>query len=333
MIREELSNTKEENKIKVIIITYRLIDNLEFRPAEEVFLRIMINKLGLNYEKIEYLGTKVNNLFSHKLPSLYFNGKFINNKNIFHFIKDLIINQIVIKNKESFNRFYDNLVYTLRNELRIANEFYYYLKIKEKLTSSSLKTISAVFKKNFHVNKQYELLINDICGNVSYSKNPYFSFLGIEEKIVEIIKNSNNKINIFKEKDFFNTDLNLILQFTIYSFIKEDRTLFFKVKRPAIDNLKYEESYIYNSIGAFYNKVDNLIGNKSAKFNFNLAELDKELILKHSILLNTKKKMPTKNIQEIEIKNNIYHNLFAVITFVGFGLILFYLSSRPSNKK
>lgn len=75
------------------------------------------------------------------------------------------------------------------------------------------------------------------------------------------------KVNILITKEFSDKNQNLFIKLLIFSFLKEDKVLFTKVKRPLIENLKYEEDKMFENIGTYYKNVeDTIIKNQDVKF-------------------------------------------------------------------
>ena len=136
----------------------------------------------------------------------------------------------------------------------------------------------------------------------------------------------------------------MFFKLIIYSFLKEDKVLFSKVKRPLIENLKYDEDKMFASIGAYYKGVeDGVIKNTDVKFinvnvnnilgsnnNQELLELYKKL----SISFNPKSTYSTKkveDIQEYQVRTNFYHQIFSIGIFCSFAGIIYYFTMRKNK--
>jgi hypothetical protein len=311
---------------KIILITYRLPENSKFRPAEEVFMRVMLNKLKLDFEKIDYLGTNMTHFFG-RLPVLYFNGKFISNRNIVLFMKELVIQQN--QEGENFRIFLEDLLSILRDELRNSNEFYYFLKSVEKIENpkSFFSLIKGKFISYFSDLPPFHKMMKNSLIHSQYIHNNSFQFMTDESKVCEIIKNSFQKIFKMKNKSFLDKEENWFIHILIYSYLQEDKSMFSNIIRPGVDNLSQELSEVYSNIGNFYYEVDALLYDKEVQFTLPLDY--KKIILKWCVILNPKKKK--KEIQEVQARNNFYHNLFAIGTFVGVGMLIYYLTNRKKN--
>ena len=113
----------EDGKVNIILITYRDINNPNFIPAEEIFMKISFQKFNLEYKVIEYDYTD-NTSFFGRLPIIYFNGNIITMRNIPEFIYELLD----IPNGDYLQN-YKNILYILRDKLKFNNE-YFSFKIK-----------------------------------------------------------------------------------------------------------------------------------------------------------------------------------------------------------
>ena len=137
-------------------------------------------------------------------------------------------------------------------------------------------------------------------------------------------------------KEFSDRNQNLLIKLLIFAFLKEDKILFSKIKRPVIENLKYEEDKMLSNIGAYYKGVeDGVIKNTDIKFNFKNLEsgnLSHEDLKKYSISFNPKPVKKIEDIQEFQARINFYHQLFSVGIFAGFALIIFYMTLRKEKK-
>jgi hypothetical protein len=330
-----IPKTIKENK-KIILVTYRLPENPLFKPAEEIFLHDVMEKMGLTYDIIEYDGLEVNNFFG-KLPVIYFNGKVILHKNIFSFVKDYLFNGN--NTNESFKDFenhFNLLMFTLKEGLSQANEYYYYLKMKEKIEKSKNKKLFTSIRSYFFSKREYESVNNYLLNAFPQIANLNNIYLPVESKIYEIIKDSFSKINLLMSKEFSDRNQNLFMKLLIFAFLKEDKILFTKIKRPVIENLKYEEDKMLSNIGAYYKGVeDGVIKNTDVKFNFkNLdsGNLSHEDLKKYSISFNPKPVKKIEDIQEFQARTNYYHQFFSVGIFAGFALIIFYMTVRKEKK-
>lgn len=344
---------------KIILVTYRLKENNLFQPAEEILLHYVVEKLGLTYERIEYDGTEVNNFFG-KMPVVYFNGKIIVNKKIVHFLKDIILLQKINFNTNSnnattntcmnllseFDNHIENLIYVLKDQLSFSNEYYYYLKLKEKYQKLKTKKMLSSLKTFLFTKNDYENVNNNIINSFSCVNNLNQMYMNVDNKIDYLIKDSFHKLHSLINREFSDKNLNLFTKLLIYSFLSEDKNLFIKIKRPVIEHLKSEEDTIFSNIGVFYKNVEEgIVNNKEVKFvnnifdknlltSNNVNSLNSEVILKeilqvvkkYSISFNPKVK--NEDLQQYQARSSFYHQVFSIGIFCGFAVLLFYITTR-----
>jgi hypothetical protein len=344
VIKNSSNNKSTTLTNKIIIITNKFPENPNFQQAEEILLQIILEKNGMKYEKIEYensFGSEINN-FLGKLPVLYFNGKIIPNSKIFHFLKDLV----VINGGDNWNfnnTLFENLILILRDQLRFANELYYYNKLKEKYTKDKQKNLFS-FKKLLHMNKSYEEMSNSILNTFTVISSPKYMHLNSEAKVTEVIKDAFLKLNLliksgrnnlYNSVNNSNSVNSLFISYLIYSFLKEDKLLFSgtKIRRPVIENLKNEEDIILSNIGAYYKSIeDNLVKsqNSNTKIHFKSTL---EIAKKYSHPFNPKNKKAPVNIQELQAEKSLYHHLFSIAIFCSAAALLFIMTTREKKNK
>lgn len=357
-------NMENINSNKITLITYRLSENPLFKPAEEIFLHHVMEKLGMNYDIIEYDGLEVNNFFG-KLPVIYYNGNIIIEKNIFNFIKDFVFhnnlslnspnnNQSSLPQFKEFENYFNLLLFTLKEGLSQANYYYYYLKMKEKIEKSKNKKLFSSIRTYLFSRIEYENINNYLLNTFSQIGNLKNIYLPLESKLYEIIKDSFSKINFLITKEFADRNQSLFIKLLFFSFLKEDKVLFTKVKRPVIENLKYEEDKMLSNIGAYFKSLeDGVVKNTDIKFIFpgvsgnaqssNMKKLEinqsltqvltQEKIKKYSISFNPKPIKKIEDIQEFQSRTNFYHQIFSIGIFGAFALIIFYMTTRKNNIK
>ena len=134
--------TNQPNQI--VIITYRLEENEKLISAEEVFLEYFFKISNEKFEVVKYHSSEITS-FLGKLPCLYFNKNLILNKDIPNFIYEITTDNNELHNSTNSQnqpheshtldnkRVFDNILYVCREELRVNNEYYAYLKHKTKL--------------------------------------------------------------------------------------------------------------------------------------------------------------------------------------------------------
>jgi hypothetical protein len=342
---------------KIILITSRLKENVYYKPAEEILLEIVSLSSGLKFEIIECDLYETNNFFGRP-PVLYFNGKVITNQNIFHFLRDFMINHnkdhghvdrheishhensLAIQRK---NLLFDNLIGVLRDQLRFANEFYFYLKMKEKLEKNQNRKIffsffSSLFKVKID-SSAYEQISETVLNNFPQISKREYSNLITEEKLSYLIKEAYGKLNkIIKDKEshlglnqqeFLTTEEEKFFDFVFFSFLKEDKLLFSssEISRPILDYMNHIEEENFSNVAKYFTKIEEeiklIVPSKIVKISshhFNFAK-------NYSLAINPSNKK-VKNIQEMEVTRSLHHNLFSIGVFSVTALILLYISTR-----
>ena len=135
---------------------------------------------------------------------IYFNGRVIINQNILHFLRDLITHNI--HHNERDNLFFDNIISIVRDQLRFANEFYFYLKRKEKKEKNQKRKILFSFLSKI-VNRRinttaYENIAENILNNFSIIAKQENIYLDKENKLYALIKDAYAKLyKLIEEKD------------------------------------------------------------------------------------------------------------------------------------
>jgi hypothetical protein len=333
----ENENINDENKKihKIIIITYRLRENLKYIPSEEIIFYHIFENNQNKYIQCERIivGDDCNSSFYGKLPIIYFDGRIVKNKNILFFLKDYFI-----KNSDKhFDTFFENLVTILSEQLRFSNENYYYWKLKEKIEKDKHKNAFNFFKyivtnkniKNIH----YETLTNDMINNKLSNNVKEINFN--ENKSADNIVDAFRKIELLKSKIFFQEEKNILIKLVIYGFLTEDKMLFDKVKRPFLENLKYDQVPFYkNLFEVYYPKLEEYFNSiekdKNKCINLEIKDnvIVQQMLKKYSMFFDPKKKKNFRTIEEIEITRSYQNNLFAIIIFCGVTVALFFISSR-----
>jgi len=343
---EEITEKIEPNEVTeiipnhIVIITYRLKDHEKFIPSEEIFLESFFQLINEKYELIKYHSSEITS-FLGKLPCLYFNKCLVLNKDIPNFIYEIVTEDShesqILEQKQMF----DNIVFICKEELRRNNEYYSYLKYKAKLDKS--KNIWTYLFKNFYKNDYYERLMSQTIKD--------YSPLNTADSCINNIKTSFYKLNILKGNDLglglglsnynnkFPNNKLFVAGILLYSFLKEDKLMFEEVKRPEIENLKYEENTVSKSLENFYVKFDRLFYNTiNAKITSNLSinkeSLDKALQLYCMSFDPIAAKEKNKKQKEMsEIQNTIHwkYNLFSFGMFIGIGSIFYFLSTRKKD--
>jgi hypothetical protein len=361
VIKKKIENI---NSNKITLITYRIPENPLFKPAEEIFLHHVMDKLGMTYDIIEYEGLEVNNFFG-KLPVIYYNGKIIIQKNIFNFIKDFVFhnqyntnisnsNSSSLTQFKEFENYINLLLFTLKEGLSQANDYYYYLKMKEKIEKSKNKKLFSSIRTYLFSRREYENINNYYLNTFPQIGDLNNIYLPIESKLYEVIKDSFSRIHFLMGKEFADRNQNLFIKLLIFSFLKEDKVLFTKVKRPVIENLKYDEDKMLSNIGAYFKSVeDGVVKNTDIKFiihgvsgivqsagtkNYETSQsltekLTQEQIKKYSISFNPKPVKKVEDIQEFQARTNFYHQIFSVGIFGAFALIIFYMTMRKNKNQ
>lgn len=163
----------DQNINKIILITQRLEENPLYKPAEEIFLHSVLEKFGLTYERIENYSSEVCNFYG-KLPVIYYNGKVIMNNHFVSFVKYLVFGDNL---DADFEKYIEYIIFTMKESLSNANEFYIYLKSKEKIEKSTKnKKLFSSIKSYFYRKNNYELLNNNLIHSyyqISNLKNIY----------------------------------------------------------------------------------------------------------------------------------------------------------------
>ena len=190
------NNTTIYKDNKIILITNRLIENPLYKPAEEILLHHVLEKLGMTYEKIEYEGKEVNNFFG-KLPVVYYNGRIITHKNLIMFIKSLIFGTVI---NTEYDGIIENALFILKEGLSQANEYYYYLKLKEKIEKSKNKKMFSSIKSYLYQRSDYESINNYLINTFPGVSNLSNVYLPLESKLYDLIKDSFTKINFIHMK-------------------------------------------------------------------------------------------------------------------------------------
>jgi len=346
-------NSKNSEDLKIILITPRLKDNSEYKPAEEILLEILSQRIGLKFEIIECNLYETNNFFGRP-PVLYFNGKVITNHNIFHFLRDLNIfhfekdeiqkdplldHSAIIQRK---NVLFDNIIQVLRDQLRFSNEFYSYLKYKEKVEKNQNRKIFFSFFSNFFKIKidasAYEQISETVLNNFPIISNRENLNLSIEKKLSLLIKDAYIKLNKiikdFESQRGFDQTLTIeekiFYNLLIFSFLKEDKFLFSSsdFSRPILEYMDQIEEENFSNIANFYTKIKNEINvMENSHKNIKICEHHFHISKNYSLAINPSNKK-VKNIQEMEVTRSLHHNLFSIGVFSVTALILLYISTR-----
>ena len=339
---DELKNVQEIENIpnQIVIVTYRLEQNKEFIPAEEILLESFLKIAKEKFEIVTYHSQEITS-FLGKLPCLYINKNIILNKDIPNFIYNSV-NEDSLESTESKNddqlKVFENILFICKEELRPNNEYYSYLKQKAKYERS--KGILSYFTRNFSKNSYYEHIMAESLKNYDYT-NPMNS-------CINNIKDAYFRLNILKGNDFNLSDQNsnfpnnklLVIGLLLYAFLKEDRLMFEEIKRPEIENLKYEQNNIILSLENFFTKVDRLyynIPNKKIShglilYKEKLLSLLKKYGMNFDPISSKEKNKKQKEVSEIQNANQWRYNLISIFVFLGVGAIFWYLSTRKDDK-
>ena len=313
-------NKFDQEKSKIILITYRLEDNLSFRPTEETFFKLIFKAIGIKYEKRIYNKEKTT-LFFGKLPCLYVDGSIIQNRNITKFIKTILD---TIYN-DNFDKLFELVEFIIRKELRNSNELYYFTQrnMKYERSKKIFTRISHFFTKNTHFEKI-------TCDYLNINKNEQK-----EEIILNILK-SYNKLHILlmqneNTQEHLKENFNLIDVY-LYSYLNEEKTLFEDIAKPYLENLKNEDKYIFESFYNFYIQFDKFKSKMKFKIKSN-EEIDKT-ITDYSMNFGKSKKNDKKEVElsEFERRSVWKYNLFSVGIFVSIGVLFIFLSKRTEKK-
>jgi len=137
------------------------------------------------------------------------------------------------------------------------------------------------------------------------------------------------KVNSLITKEFLDKNQNLFIKLLIFSFLKEDKVLFTKVKRPLIENLKYEEDKMFESIGTYYKNVEEtIVKNQNIKFTSNRNSKSEKIKNLFTFYNPKSKSHKVEGIQEFQAKSNFYHQIISIGIFCGFTFVLFYLTMK-----
>ena len=292
--------------------------------------------MQIHYEKIEYEGKTINNFFG-KIPVLYYNGRIITNKQLFHFLNDLVERNeennidIDLSNKKLLGE----IIHVLKDQLLFADEYYYYLYNVEKLHKEKFKSGLGIYKYLSYVNNGEETITVEILNNFTiesirlnadYTIIPY-QYLDPQNKAIELIKDAFSKIQVLTEKL---TDKDNYIKLVIYSLLLQDSLLFHEIQRPFLNDHKQ-----YTKAENYKKSLSRLFLSSSLKL-FSCLKIDiiiDDLFQKYNIAFNPNKKKIFLPIEEIQARNSFYHNLFAIGVFGSMCLLFYYLSTRkPINK-
>lgn len=330
-IHQEQSITRGPTSQKLILVTYRLSDNSQFIPAEEMIVDYIFNDVPtIVLEKI-ILEEHYKSNFLGSLPCFYFTGKIIPNDKLLFFLKDVLFEE----NKE-FDVYFDNLVYTIKESFRFGNQHYYYWKSKEKKEKKSnffMRFLGRLL--NINQNVHYESLSNEILNNLIEFFTPHKEINIHEIKSNEVILDSITKLSILKQKQFDDNNRNLFIRLIFMSFLSEDKFLFNKLKRPFVENLKYQNNPSYLDLFQNYLEKEQLFtkplpGSFNVKLNTSINDTSRlhDKIKKHAMFFDPKKKRNFRTIEEIQINKSFQNDLIGVGIFCGMTLLLLILSSR-----
>jgi hypothetical protein len=290
----------ENMSLNIILITYRDRDNIAYIPAEETFAKNCFGSFGLKFKVIEYDYTD-NTSFFGRLPVLYFNGNIIIQRNIPGFLVSLMDCE-----SSDFLIYFENLLYLLRDELRLKNE-YFLLKEREKGNKRQgfIERIKSVFYKASQIDTLAEVIICNRDGVIAthFEDN---KFEELKLKILQKIQMFDSKFNIDNEYQRYLKDL------LIYSYLLENKSHFPEEKLT--DNiLIISEASVTKAI------------------KLPLRKEIETVILKFRMKFSTKSKERKFLLQEQQITNNFYHTLISFFIFVSFTGVVWYLTKRKKQ--
>ena len=311
------SDNKISEKLNIIIITYRLEDNPAFRPAEENLLKMIFKLVGIKFETKIFLSEKTT-LFFGKLPCLYINSFLIQNIKLLTFIKEIFDfqNENLLK--------MDLIEYLIGDELKNSIELNYTLERNHKLENSKdlLTRIMHFFSRNYYyegvsckyLNIQNEINLRDMITN---------RLIKSYVKLHSLLKD-----NLYHHKeDKFN-----FIEAYVYSYLKEEKTLFTVIKRPTLEKIKVEEKQVLEALYNFYDSF------KKSKKRIKLTTLKSnpeiiKIASNYTMIYNKSDKNKEKKELSLYEKNSVFkYNIFAIGIFLGVGLIFYMLSNRKEKE-
>jgi hypothetical protein len=347
-------NDHDPKKNKIVLITYRLDYIQAFKPAEEIFFHIFMEKNNMTYEKIEHKCSKIQGFFG-KLPVLYFNGMIITNSEFILFLKDFMVinfnklkmnshNNSMIKyeleNKiDIFEEIFEKLHFYMKIQMSSINEYQFYLKNLEKYEKLEGKSLFQKLKGLFFSSKNaiYESLqqklLNTLPGQIRLNKINDTCGKKIQENLKDTYKKIGEIIKFLESNKSLDYDQVLFLNIFIYAFLQEDEILNIKSSKLDINSL---HSHLAEEKRKIFTKISQVEAKFSFKLNeklINSSEINMDIIKDHSQGVSKRDaKTPCQDIQVIQSNNSYYHQLFTIGIFCSFTLLIYFLSKRKQKK-
>lgn len=316
-------NTQLCDKLKVVIVTYRMKENETFRPTEEVLLKLIFKASGIKYEKrISYDNTHSN--FFGNLPCLYINGIIIQNRKIFKFVRSILDDQYD-KNDADYNKLVDLIEYTISQQLKTNMKIYYNLMRNDKKKNSSKffnRLKHYLFPDDNYINTACDYLnIEGFNNKVNITQNIINCYNNLHYYLFQ--KGTLNKPN---ENGMFN-----LIEAYLYSFLKEEKTMFDEVNRPTLQNIKVDNKANLEAFYEFFTSYDKV--RKTIKVNLKSEEeIVKKALEFSKVKAKQEKKEEVKDLVSYESDSANRYNIIPIFLFLGITSMSYILSRRNNSQ-
>lgn len=337
MVDSILDLNANSNNLSILIVE-RYKSDTSYRTAEEILLRIIFNKLKLEYKILEYINSSQNLNETYinitgSLPVLYYKGSLIQKNKIPFFLKFLVLNEdFSLKQKDLFEKIILNgrdLLYPLTKKL--------YDK------SIEIKNVKVINRNDSLID--YLLLHNSvslIINQVKLNQNK----TNIEDEILLLVNTINYYFRILIDI-YKSGELHIFNEFVLYSYMKENfiRTKYsynnflnhhysnelnvsiMKEVNHVLDSIHVKISNSNSSSIDLHNDVDII----SMKLNKEISSSD---IKSYEVILNNKKNSVEKSTPiAIKQENVIWNNFITIMLFTSFSLGIFLYSFYSEKKK
>jgi hypothetical protein len=314
-------NTQLNDKLKVIIVSYRIKENEAFRPSEEILLKLIFKASGIQYEKRISYDNTLSSFFGN-LPCLYINGNIIHNRKIFKFVRSILDGQYE-KNDADYDKLVDLIEYTISQQLKNNMKIYYNLKRNEKKKNSSkffTRLKHYLFPDAYYIKTACDYL------NIEHNdpNNTTQNIINCYNNIHYILFQK-GRLNKPNENAMFN-----LIEAYLYSFLKEEKTLFNEVNRPTLQNIKVDNKVNLEAIYEFYTSYDKV--RKTIRVNLKpQEEIIKQALEFSKVKGKEKKKDEIKDLVKFENDSSNKHNLIFICLFVGISLVSYIIGRRRKN--
>lgn len=329
-------NTNSNNLSILIVERYK--SDMSYRTAEEILLRIIFNKLKLEYKILEYINSSQNLKETYinitgSLPVLYYKNSLIQKNKIPFFLNFLILNEdFSLKQKDLFEKIILNgrdLLYPLTRKL--------YDK------SIEIKSIKVINEQESLID--YLLLHNSVSLNIYQAKFNQ-NIINIEDEILSLVYMINYYFQILIDI-YKSAELHVFNEFVLYSYMKEN---FIRTKNSYNNFLNHP--YLNNLNVSIMKEVNHVLDSIHIKIsNSNLSSIDlhkdvdimsmklnKEIhsidIKSYEVNLSNKKNGVEKATPiAIKQENIIWNNFITIMLFTSFSLGIFLYSFYSEKKK